>query len=305
VPDDGICASATWNQNGVIVVGGHGRGPALNQLDEPLGLFVDDDAVVYVVDTLNYRVVKWVPGASSGEVVIGGNGEGNQTNQLHYASDMVIDKKGTIFICDHQNRRVQRWFKNDDHGQTIIENTSCWGMAMDSEGSLYISDWEKLNVIKWPGEQVVAGGNGAGPGLNQLSYPCGVFVDQNQSLFVADNGNHRIIKWSVGAKEGVVVAGYNQLYSPEAVVVDQMGTLYVVDEGNHLTRWLKGSTLGTILVGGPDEDSGAAQLSSPTDLKFDRQGNLYVVDREHSRVLMFAIDKSSCSNGIYKTSVIH
>ena len=59
VPDDGICASATWNRNGVTVAGGNGQGPALNQLDEPLGLFVDDDGAVYVVDTLNFRVIKW------------------------------------------------------------------------------------------------------------------------------------------------------------------------------------------------------------------------------------------------------
>ncbi|CAF1084314.1 unnamed protein product [Rotaria magnacalcarata] len=59
VPDDGICASATWNQNGVTVAGGNGEGPELNQLRYPWGFFVDDDATVYVADTWNFRVVAW------------------------------------------------------------------------------------------------------------------------------------------------------------------------------------------------------------------------------------------------------
>jgi hypothetical protein len=59
VPDDGICASATWNQNGVTVAGGNGQGSAMNQFHQPLGLFVDDDSAVYVADSENHRVVQW------------------------------------------------------------------------------------------------------------------------------------------------------------------------------------------------------------------------------------------------------
>ncbi|CAF3578162.1 unnamed protein product [Rotaria socialis] len=194
IHDDCICESATWNQNGVTVAGWNGRGSSLNQLDEPLGLFVDEDAAVYVAGTLNFRVVKWASGASSDQVIAGGNGEGNQNNQMKYATKIIIDKNGTIFICDHMNMRVQRWFKNDDHGQTIIENISCWGLTLDKEKLLYVSDWKKRRITKRPSEQITAGGNGQGSALNQLFYPCDVFLDQDQSIFVADDGNQRIIK---------------------------------------------------------------------------------------------------------------
>ncbi|CAF1310491.1 unnamed protein product [Rotaria magnacalcarata] len=59
VPDDGICANATWNPNGLTVAGGNGEGSELNQLRYPWGFFVDDDAAVYVADTWNFRVVVW------------------------------------------------------------------------------------------------------------------------------------------------------------------------------------------------------------------------------------------------------
>jgi hypothetical protein len=84
-----------------------------------------------------------------------------------------------------------------------------------------------------------------------------------------------------------------------------MGTVYVGDYGNQITRWLKGSVSGSVLIGEQGEGNGTAQLSEPIDLVFDRQGNLYVVDRQNSRIQMFAIDKSSCNNGIYRTNVIH
>ncbi|CAF2818268.1 unnamed protein product [Rotaria sp. Silwood2] len=209
VPDDGICESATWNVTGVTVAGGNGAGSELNELNGPLGLFVDDDAAVYVADTWNDRIVKWVPGASIGSVVAGGNGEGNQNNQLDHVAKVVVAKNGTMFICDRGNSRVQRWFKNDEHGQTIIANISCLGLAMDNEGSLYVCDGERQHVIKWHSNDIVAGKNGERPEINQLLEPVHIFVDQDKSVIVADFQSARVMKWPVGVKEGIVVAGGN------------------------------------------------------------------------------------------------
>ena len=40
----------------------------------------------------------------------------------------------------------------------------------------------------------VAGGNGQGNAVNQLSGPYGLCVDENQTVYVADCGNHRIVE---------------------------------------------------------------------------------------------------------------
>ncbi|CAF3612396.1 unnamed protein product [Rotaria socialis] len=213
-----------------MTTGGNGDGSGLNQFSWPYGLFADADASVSVADYYNDRVVKWGSGASTGEVAAGGNGKGNQTNQLNGAASItydtknttrflnfaltkvVINKNGTMFICDHNNKRVQRWFKNDTHGQTIIANISCWGLAMGDEGSLYVSDNEH-RVTKWPSGQTVAGGHGQGPALNQLGQPIHLFVDENQSVFVADALHNRVMQWPLGAKEGILVAGANEVES--------------------------------------------------------------------------------------------
>jgi hypothetical protein len=82
------------------------------------------------------------------------------------------------------------------------------------------------------------------------------------------------------------------------VIVDQMGTVYVVESINHrVMRWFKGSTSGSVVIGGRGAGGRTDQLSTPLDLKFERHGNLYVADSENYRVQMFAIDKSFCDAG--------
>jgi sugar lactone lactonase YvrE len=297
IPHDGICANATWNKNGTIVAGGNEAGSGLNQLNHPTGLFVDDDDAIYVADGgMNHRVVKWRPGDSSGQVVAGGNGEGDHNDQLDDASSVVVDKNGTMFICDSRNTRVQRWVKGENQAQTIIANILCWGLTMDNDGSLYVDNAHEHAIKKWPSNQIVAGGNGEGPALNQLRFSAHIFVDRDNSVFVADSGNHRVMKWVVDAKEGIVVAGGNgqgnhldQLGDPQSMIVDRMGTVYVADWGNHrIMRWFKGFKSGSVIVE-------ADPQSLPIDLRFDRHGNLYVVDYERHHVKMYAINKNSCS----------
>ncbi|CAF3367200.1 unnamed protein product [Rotaria socialis] len=270
VPDDGICENAIWNINGATVAGGNGEGSYTLDVQQQ-GLNISSDL-----------------GASSGRVVAGGHEEGNQTNQLTYVTKVIVDKNGTMFICDRDIMQVKRWFKDATHGEILIANISCWGLAIDNKETLYISDFEQHLVITWPGGQVVAGGNGEGHALNQLSEPNHIFVDQDQSVFVTDFHNNRVTKWPTGAKVGIVVAG-------ESAIVDRMGTIYVNDHYNHrIMRWLKGSTSGSIIIGGQGSGNGTTQLSYPDDLIFDRQGNIYVSDYFNHRVQMFTVDKSTC-----------
>ncbi|CAF3982844.1 unnamed protein product [Rotaria magnacalcarata] len=54
---------------------------------------------------------------------------------------------------------------------------------------------------------VIAGGNGHGNCLDRLYSSRYVFVDQYHSVYVSYLGNHRVMKWMEGAKEGIVLAG--------------------------------------------------------------------------------------------------
>ncbi|CAF4367301.1 unnamed protein product [Rotaria magnacalcarata] len=188
-----ISANAKWAQNGVTGAGGHGRGDAINQLNSPYGLFVDDDQTVVIADSGNNRIIQWKNGdATNGQVVAGGTGKGNGLNQLSGLTDVLTDKEtDSLIICDRWNRRV--------------------GLAMDERRYLYVSDYVKYEVRLYQlGEKngtLVAGGNGKGDDLNQLNRPTYLFFDRDHSVYVSDNNNHRLMKRVKGAKEGIVVTG--------------------------------------------------------------------------------------------------
>ncbi|CAF4993615.1 unnamed protein product, partial [Rotaria socialis] len=260
-----------------------------------------------IADWGNDRIMQWKNGDTTNrQVVAGGNGIGNGLNQLRGPTDVLIDKEtDSLIICDWQNERVVRWSRRSGttQGEILIDNIACWGLAMDEQRNLYISDVKKYEVRRYKlGEKsgtLVAGGNGQGAGLNQLNGPLHLFVDRQQNVYVSDSNNHRVVKWKKWATEGFVVVGgqgegnaLTQLSRPNGIFVDTLGTVYVADCYNHrVMRWTQGAQQGTVIAGGIGYGTGANQLGYPRGVSLDRHGNLYVADNSNNRVQRFSIEK--------------
>ncbi len=273
----------------------------MNQLTFPHAIFVDNDNTIYIADSENNRIVQWKYGEKEGQVIAGGNGKGNRNDQLNYPTDIIIDKRNnSLIIADRYNRRVMRC--SSENQQVLISDIDCHGLRMDKDGFIYVSDCVKNEVRRWKqGEKEgikVAGGNGKGNRLNQLSFPTFIFVDDDSSVYVSDCENHRVMKWRKDAKEGIVVAGGNgqgdslkQLSKPYGVIVDHFGHIYVVASGNdRVVCWCEGSTEGSIVLGGNGVGNQSNQMNCPKHLSFDVEGNLYVVDSGNARIQKFEVD---------------
>lgn len=281
-----------WSQKGTVVIDG---------LKKPRGLTIDQvTGTVYVADCENHRIVSWQIGTKNGiRTVAGGNGEGNRLKQLKCPADVIIDKEtNSIIIADRDNRRVMKWSLQigTTQGEVIIDNIDCWGLVMDNDGNIYVSDYKKHEVKRYskgnPGKGVVvAGGNGKGDGVSHFNWPGYLTLDNEDSLYVSDCHNHRVMKWAKGATAGTIVAGgwgegdkLTQTPNPTGSVVDANGTLYLAEEANHrVTRWYKGAAEGEIVI------SVDAGLKWPRGLSFDRDGNLFVSDYGNNRVQCFSI----------------
>ncbi|CAF1347091.1 unnamed protein product [Adineta ricciae] len=289
-----------WNQNAVTIAGGSGFGEKLNQLSTPFGICIDKMKNVFIADWENDRVMKWKPNENQGTIVAGGNSRGERLDQLNEPTDVAVDEiNNSLIIADKGNRRVVQWWDGNQQ-DILIDDIHCSRLAIDKEGLLYVSDWRKNEVRRWKiGEKgigtVVAGGNGPGIQLNQLNSPCFIFVDDDQSVYVSDRLNHRVMKWRRDAREGIIVAGGNgqgddlsQLSGPQGVVVDDFGQIYVSDcYNNRVMRWREGDEEGETVVGGRGEGERPHQLYCPTGLSFDADGNLYIVDLGNNRVQRF------------------
>ncbi|CAF0986780.1 unnamed protein product [Adineta steineri] len=284
-----------WKQNAISVAGGNGEELQVNQLNGPYGIFIDQKKTIFIADSWNHRIVEWKYNANEGQVIAGGNRKGNRMNQLNCPTNVIVDPQShSVIIADYGNRRVIQWLNQNQ--QVLIDNIDCHCLVVDKNGFLYVSDWKKNEVRRWKmGDYnnkgiVVAGGNRKGNRLNQLNDPRFIFVDEEQSIYVSDHINHRVMKWRKDAKEGIIVAGgngkgrsLNQLFYPQGVVVDDLGQIYVADLGNaRVMRWCEGKEAGEVVVGGD-------QCIGPLGLSFDDEGNLYVVDDWNHRIGKFEI----------------
>ncbi|CAM4871170.1 unnamed protein product [Rotaria socialis] len=130
-----IPGDARWAQNGITVAGGHGYGSVNYQLYYPLGLWVDDDQTVVLIDQLNHRIVQWYKGDNYGHAVAGGKDSGNELNQLKDQTDILIDQEtDSLIVCDQGNRRILQWSlrRGTEQGEILISNIACYGLAMDN-----------------------------------------------------------------------------------------------------------------------------------------------------------------------------
>ncbi|CAF5110362.1 unnamed protein product, partial [Rotaria sp. Silwood1] len=120
------------NVAGITLSGGNG----FNELRGPSAIFVTPNGVLYIVDTLNYRVQKWVYGEPLGLTVAGGRGFGTSYTQIGTSYGLYVDNQYNVWVSEYSNHRVTRW---------AAGNTAAGGR--------------------------VAGGNGAGGASTQLYYP--------------------------------------------------------------------------------------------------------------------------------------
>ncbi len=138
---------------------------------------------------------------------------------------------------------------------------------------------------KWQENGVtVAGGNGQGNRTNQLSNPMGLYIDDDETVYVADASNQRIVEWKSGATSGQVVAGGNgegsgthQLSSPTDVIVDkERDSLIICDNLNRrVVRWpRRNGTSGETIISN----------ISCRGLTMDESGSLYVTDVVRNQV---------------------
>ena len=148
-------------------------------------------------------------------------------------------------------------------------------------------------VTKWTQKGVtVAGGHNNGSAQNQLSFPQGLYVDDNQTILVADSFNHRIMEWELGATTGRVVAGGNgggnrtdQFNLPSTVIVDnETDSLIICDPLNwRVMRWPRhGGTNGTTLI----------ENIACTGLATDDRGFLYISDWKKQEVRRYRMGET-------------
>lgn len=246
--------------------------------------------------------------------------------QFSYPRGIAIDNEGNLYITDTGNHKIRKISPNGivstiagstegdaDGTGTDAQFNSPDGIAVDSQGNLYVSDYEnnKIRKITPIGAVTTLAGNTAGyadgTGADaRFLGPAGITIDSQDNLYVADNINNRIRKVTqngvvttfAGSIEGDANGnGTNaQFYGPQGITTDRQGNLYVTDAGNYKIRKISSSGEVTTIAGGTEGNADGtgtdAQFYVPLGITVDSQGNLYIADSYNHRIRKILPDGS-------------
>jgi sugar lactone lactonase YvrE len=102
-------------------------------------------------------------------------------------------------------------------------------------------------------------------------------VDTVCNVYIADNGNQAIKKWSV--ESNVVTTLATGLIAPQSVAVDSEGNVYIADSGQKaLVKWVASD--GTL----KDIDIDFHGLNNPQAVGLDSAGNVYISDAGNDNI---------------------
>lgn len=203
-------------------------GPATSAvLYDPQGMAFDTAGNLYIADESDGRV-RMVSG-STGIIstVAGGATNGSILDGVSATSaalsrpyDVAVDGQNNLYIADSGSGRVRIVDAKTGIISTVAGNGSSgqsgdgslatdaevnpYGIALDSSGNLYISNWPNT-VRKVPagGGKIVTiagssygrfGGDGGSATTAELSGPMGLAFDKAGSLYIADQYNYRVRK---------------------------------------------------------------------------------------------------------------
>jgi sugar lactone lactonase YvrE len=273
----------------VRTVFGSGR-PALTDaagklasFNQPFGMCLDGKGNLYVADSENHCVRRISPdGVVS---TFAGNGEKGTVDgsarkaRFNTPSGVRSDGKGNLFVFSYEENSirivgpgttVRSLVKSREEGYrdgSLVEARirAPRGLVFDSHGNTFFTDCWNHRIRKITPEGIVSTLAGGGPtgveakatwrdGVGteaRFFAPCGLAVDKEDNLYVADAENHRIRK-----------------ITPAAVVTTIAGSGFSGEEGR----------------GFADGPVAQSRLNTPTELQVTNDGTVYFSDTYGNRI---------------------
>lgn len=218
---------------------------------------------------------------------------------------VAVDSNGNVYVSDSVNNTIKKitaagvvtTLAGTEGVSGYADGTGAAarfdipkGIAVDSNGTVYVSDSYNHTIRKITSTGVVTtlagvspaqviGGRGYADGIGsaaRFNEPAGLDVDSNGNVYVADYRNFKIRKITAAGVVSTLAGGARFAY-PEGVSVDSNGNLYVA-ENDSTPRIRKITAAGVVSSFDLIEPGKFAGFTYPTGVVADSSGNVYVSD---------------------------
>jgi len=325
-----------------------------SSFNNPIGLAFDSAGNLWVADSGNNRVLNYSsssfginrPNATTvlGQSSFTAGGFSTTATTLRAASALTFDSSGNLWVADEDNSRILEYAPPFTAGQasSLVLGQSSFttggtgtntttintpdALAFDSSGNLWVSDQGNNRILEYTppftkgqAASLVLGHSSftqASPGTNTtaLNNPISVIFDSSGNLWVSDQNNNRILRYSppfvnntaanlvIGQTSfttGTAGTSTSMLNNPANIAFDSSGNLWVADDGNNRILEYKypfsNGTSASLVLGQANFTSNginngfsnpsASSLNDVNGIAFDKSGNLWVADSGNNRVL--------------------
>lgn len=265
-----------------------------NSLQKPVGVAVNEDGRVFVVDAFSRMVRVY---ETDGEYLFSfSEVASDKGTRLRLPQRVAIGPDGNVWVTD---RHLKGVFVFDPEDGTFIkefvpkgEVAQTWGpvaLGFDDEGNLYVADLgvsqnhqilafdqEGNEIARW-GTTVQTTKMTESPG--GFYYPNGITFSSEGDVFVSDMSNHRVQVFSPKGefKQIIYTSG-----SPIGLTVDRQERLLVVDPFAHAVDIYELGGERITGFGGPGLGLGLFRF--PSDIALDETGRMFVSDRENHQI---------------------
>ena len=146
------------------------------ELQNPSGLAIDRQRrQLYVADAKKHQVLCY--SAADGRFIRAIGKRGVEHGEFNFPTNLTVDREGRLYVADTLNFRIQ-----------VFD-----AAGVDSEGHIYVADtsFNNFQIFDADGQILLfVGATGTGPG--EFLLPAGLFVDDEDRIYIADQGNARV-----------------------------------------------------------------------------------------------------------------
>ena len=225
-----------FDSNGTFLRSFGHQGKNAGEFNKPDGIAIDRDGNIFVADRGNHRVQIF----SKEETYLGSfGGNGSLDNQLSNPRGLSLDSTGNIIVADAGNKLIKIFtpdgrFVMKIGGQGFLNGpvhcVQCGEYFIVSDANEHC-----IKVFNREGHfQYKFGKKGQGDG--EFSYPCYLFVNESQHLFVCDQYNNRVqvveLKGKFIGKFGTNGSKLGEFDRPLSLAMLSDGRIVVSDEFN-------------------------------------------------------------------------